>query len=153
MALARRATPVYDHRMRMRKDAKLELLRSVPLFSGCTKKELGEIATLADELALPAETTLIQEGRRGHEFFALVDGTVEVKAKGRKAKKLEAGSFFGEMALLSSRPRNATVTAVTPVRVLVVHETGFRRLLHDSPAIQLKVLHTLADRAAENTHF
>jgi CRP-like cAMP-binding protein len=136
--------------MRLRKDAKLELLRSVPLFSGCSKRELADIATLADEIALPAGTTLIQEGRLGHEFFALVDGTVEVKAKGRKAKQLEGGSFFGEMALVSSRPRNATVKALTPVRVLVVHESGFRRLLHDSPSIQLKVLQTLADRVAEN---
>jgi CRP-like cAMP-binding protein len=136
--------------MRLRKDARLELLRSVPLFSGCTKRELGEIATLADELALPAGKTLIEEGRLGHEFFALIEGTVEVKADGRKAMKLENGSFFGEMALLSSRPRNATVKAVTPVRVLVVHETGFRRLLRDSPEIQLKILQTLADRAAEN---
>jgi CRP/FNR family transcriptional regulator, cyclic AMP receptor protein len=134
----------------MRKDAKLELLRSVPLFSGCTKKELGEIATLADEIALPAGTTLIEEGRLGHEFFALVDGSVEVTANGRSRKKLGAGCFFGEMALVSSRPRNSTVKALTPVRVLVVHESGFRRLLHDSPEIQLKVLRTLADRAAEN---
>lgn len=139
--------------MRLRKDAKLELLRSVPLFSGCTKRELGEIATLADEIALPAGTTLIQEGRLGHEFFALIDGTVEVTAKGRPAKKLESGSFFGEMALVSSRPRNSTVKAVTPVRVLVVHESGFRRLLHDSPEIQLKVLRMLADRAAENARY
>jgi CRP-like cAMP-binding protein len=136
--------------MRLRKDARLELLRSVPLFSGCTKRELGEIATLADELSLPAGSTLIQQGRLGHEFFALVEGTVEVKANGRKALSLEGGSFFGEMALVSSKPRNATVTAVTPVRVLVIHESGFRRLLLDSPEIQLKVLQTLADRAAEN---
>lgn len=136
--------------MRLRKNAKLELLRTVPLFEGCSKRELGEIATLADELALPEGTTLIQEGRRGHEFFALVDGEVEVKAKGRKSKRLEGGSFFGEMALVSSRPRNATVKALTPVRVLVVHESGFRRLMRDSPQIQLKVLRTLADRAAEN---
>ncbi len=73
-----------------------------------------------------------------------------MKAKGRRAKHLEGGTFFGEMALVSSRPRNATVTATTPVRVLVLHESAFRKLLHDSPKIQLKVLQTLADRAAEN---
>jgi CRP/FNR family transcriptional regulator, cyclic AMP receptor protein len=136
--------------VRLRKDAKLELLRSVPLFAGCSKKELAAIASLADEISLPEGTTLIEEGRLGHEFFALVDGEVSVTIGGRRAKKLEAGSFFGEMALVSSRPRSATVKAVTPVRVLVVHESGFRRLLHDSPAIQLKILQTLADRAAES---
>ena len=136
--------------MRLRKDAKLELLRQVPLFAGCSKKELGEISTLADELSFPAGTTLIEEGRQAHEFFVLVEGSVDVRAKGRKLNSLSDGAFFGEMALVSSRPRNATVTATSPIRVLVVHEQGFRRLLRDSPPIQLKVLQTLADRAAEN---
>ena len=135
--------------MALRKNAKLELLQTVPLFAGCSKRELGEIATIADELTLPKGTTLIQEGRQGFEFFALIEGEVEVRAKGRKPDRMEGGSFFGEMALLSSRPRNATVKAVTPVRVLVVHESGFRRLLRDSPQIELRVLRTLADRAAE----
>ena len=135
--------------MRLRKDAKLELLRQVPLFTGCSKRELSEISGLADELSLPAGTTLIEEGRQGHEFFVLVDGEVDVRRKGRKVTSLGGGSFFGEMALVSSKPRNATVTATTPVRVLVVHEQAFRRLLRDSQPIQLKVLQALADRAAE----
>jgi CRP/FNR family cyclic AMP-dependent transcriptional regulator len=136
--------------VRLRKDAKLELLRQVPLFAGCSKRELSEIYTLADELSLPQGTTLITEGKQGHEFFLLVDGEVDIRRKGRKVKSLANGSFFGEMALVSSRPRNATVTAASPVRVLVVHEQAFRRLLRDSPGIQLKVMQTLADRAAEN---
>ena len=137
--------------MRLRKDAKLELLAGVPLFAGCSKKELGEISTLADELSFPEDTTLIEEGRQGHEFFVLVEGSVDVRRKGRKVSSLGDGSFFGEMSLVSSRPRNATVTASSPVRVLVIHEQAFRRLLRDSPPIQLKVLQTLADRAAENS--
>jgi CRP-like cAMP-binding protein len=136
--------------VKLRKDAKLELLRQVPLFAGCSKRELSEIATLADELALPEGATLIKEGKLGHEFFLLVDGEVDVRMKGRKVKSLTNGSFFGEMALVSARPRNATVTALSPVRVLVVHEQAFRRLLRDSPGIQLKVMQTLADRATEN---
>ena len=136
--------------MRLRKDAKLELLRQVPLFAGCSKRELSEIAMLADELALPEGATLIKEGKLGHEFFLLLEGEVEVRRKGRKVASLKSGSFFGEMALASARPRNATVTALSPVRVLVVHEQAFRRLLRDSPGIQLKVMQTLADRATEN---
>ena len=136
--------------MRVRKDAKLELLRQVPLFAGCTKRELSEIATLADELALPEGAVLIKEGKLGHEFFLLLDGEVDVRMKGRKVASLANGTFFGEMALVSARPRNATVTALSPVRVLVVHEQAFRRLLRDSPGIQLKVMQTLADRATEN---
>jgi CRP/FNR family cyclic AMP-dependent transcriptional regulator len=136
--------------VRLRKDAKVDLLRRVPLFAGCSKRELGEICTLTDEVSLPEGATLITEGKQGHEFFVLVDGRVVVSRSGRKVKDLADGDFFGEMSLVSSRPRNATVTATSPVRVLVVHEQAFRRLLHDSPSIQLKVLQTLADRAAEN---
>ena len=136
--------------MRLRKDAKVELLRQVPLFAACSKRELSEISMLADELALPQGTALITEGKQGHEFFVLVDGEVDVRAKGRKPKSLGDGAFFGEMALVSQRPRNATVTASSPIRVLVIHEQSFRRLLRDVPSIQLKVLQTLADRAAEN---
>jgi CRP/FNR family transcriptional regulator, cyclic AMP receptor protein len=137
--------------VRLRKDAKVELLGRVPLFAGCSKRELSEISTLADELGFPAGTTLIEEGKQGHEFFVLVEGEVDVRAKGRKLSSLGDGAFFGEMALVSQRPRNATVTTTSPVRVLVVHEQAFRRLLRDSPPIQLKVLQTLADRAAENS--
>jgi CRP/FNR family transcriptional regulator, cyclic AMP receptor protein len=136
--------------VRLRKDAKVDLLRRVPLFAGCSKRELGEICTLTDEISLPEGATLITEGKQGHEFFVLVDGRVVVSRSGRKVKDLADGDFFGEMSLVSSRPRNATVTATSPVRVLVVHEQAFRRLLHDSPSIPLKVLQTLADRAAEN---
>ena len=98
----------------MRKDAKLELIRQVPLFAGCTKRELSEITMLADELTLPEGTTLITEGKQGHEFFLLVDGEVDVRMKGRKVKTLETGAWFGEMALVSSLPRNATITALAP---------------------------------------
>ena len=55
--------------MRLRRNAKIELLRRVPLFDGCSQKELGQISSLADELAQPAGTTLIKEGAKGREFF------------------------------------------------------------------------------------
>ena len=113
--------------MRLRKDAKLELLGKVPLFAGCSKRELGEIATLADELSFPAGTKLIEEGRQGHEFFVLVEGEVDVRAKGRKMSTLGDGSFFGEMALVSRSRATRRSRRRSPVRVLVVHESGFRR--------------------------
>ena len=133
----------------MRKDAKLELLRQVPLFAGCTKKELSEISTLADELSLPAGTTLIRREARSRVLPARRrrGGRPD---EGPQGEDPGNGAWFGEMALVSSLPRNATVTALSPVRVLVVHEQAFRRLLRDSPGIQLKVLQTLADRAVEN---
>ena len=130
----------------LRKDAKIELLRRVPLFSGCSKRELGEIASLADELHFEAGRTLIQEGKRGHEFIVLVEGTVEVTKGGRKLRTRGDDTFFGELALLSDAPRSATVTATSPVRVLVISASAFQRLLQASPQIPLKMLKTVVQR-------
>ena len=133
----------------LRKDAKVELISHVPLFASCSKGDLRKIASLADEIDLPEGKVLIREGDRGREFFVLVEGRVDVSAKGRSVKTLQDGDFFGEMALVSDAPRNATVTALTPLRLLVITDRDFRGLLHDSPSIQLKVLQTLANRLAE----
>jgi CRP/FNR family transcriptional regulator, cyclic AMP receptor protein len=131
------------------KNAKLDLIASVPLFARCSKNELKTIAALADEIDLGEGKVLIREGERGREFFVLVDGRVDVSAKGVSVNTLEAGQFFGEMALVSDVPRNATVTALTPLRVLVITDRDFRHMLKESPAIQQKILAALGDRLSE----
>jgi CRP-like cAMP-binding protein len=133
-----------------RKDVKVELLRRTPLFSKCSKRELGLIAAIADEINIPAGRDLIREGERGREFFALVEGTVEVRRKGRRVDLKGGSEFFGEMALISAAPRNATVTATSPVRAFVVTEPAFSTLLRESPGLQLKVLRSLAERVAQD---
>lgn len=134
--------------MRLRKDAKLELLKGVPLFARCTKKELAEIATIADEIDLAEGKVLTKEGGRGREFFVLVEGTADVKRKRKKIGTLGPGDFLGEIALVTKVPRTATVTTTSPVRALVVSEQNFRRLLERSPDVQIKVLEALAERVA-----
>lgn len=135
--------------MALRKDAKIELIRKVPLFSQCTKKELAEVAHIADEIDLPAGKELMREGERGREFFVLLDGSADVRRKQRKVAEMKAGDFFGEIALVSDAPRTATVTTSGPARALVVVDRDFRTLLRHSPGIQLKVLQALADRLAD----
>jgi CRP/FNR family cyclic AMP-dependent transcriptional regulator len=132
----------------LRRDAKIELLKRVPLFAGCSKQELGEIALVADEIDFPAGKVLTREGDSGREFFVLVEGAAEVRRKGRKVRTMDSGDFFGEIALVSSRPRTATVTATAPVRMLVVTDRAFRELMQNMPSIQMKVLTALADRLA-----
>ena len=134
--------------MQLRRNAKIELLRRVPLFEGCSQKELGQISTLADEISQPPGATLIKEGAKGREFFVLVDGTVDIRRKGRKLGSLDTGDFFGEIALLTETPRSATVVTATPVRLLVITGPAFRRLLDETPSIQGKVLTALARRVA-----
>jgi CRP-like cAMP-binding protein len=134
--------------MRLHRDAKAELIKHVPLFSNCSKKELRKLASIADEIDFHEGKVLIREGRRGREFFVLVEGRVDVSRKGNSIDTMQSGDFFGEVALVSDAPRNATITAITPIVVLVITERDFRTLLGDSPEIQRKVLVALADRLA-----
>jgi CRP/FNR family cyclic AMP-dependent transcriptional regulator len=132
--------------MRLHKDKKIELLSRVPLFSGCSKKELHQIASIADEIDLRPGKVLTRQGAAGREFFVLLEGTVDVVRDGKKIDTLGAGDFFGELALISNIPRTATVTATSPIRTLVVVDRDFRRLLKDDVSVAVKVLETMAER-------
>ena len=133
----------------LRRNQKVELLRKVPLFSRCSKRELAAIATLADEVDLRQGKELIREGSRGREFFVLLEGQADVLKDGKRINEMGPGEFFGEIALVAPSPvRTATVKATTPVRVLVVTAQNFRRLLEGSPQIKLKVLEALAERVS-----
>jgi CRP/FNR family transcriptional regulator, cyclic AMP receptor protein len=137
--------------VRLRKDAKTELLKRAPLFSHCSKRELGAIGGIADEIDLEEGRELTKQGAPGREFFVLVEGTADVLKNGRKVNSLKPMDFFGEIALIQQTPRTATVKATSPVRALVVTERNFRRLMQEQPDIQRKVLEALADRVAPTT--
>jgi len=134
--------------MKLGKNSKIELIRSVPLFASCSKSELAEIASLADEIDLPEGKVLIREGDTGREFFVLIDGTAKVERGGSKVAGLSPGDFFGEIALVAKTPRNATITTTAPVRALVITDRAFRQLLDKSPQIAVGVLTALAERLA-----
>lgn len=134
--------------VKLRRDAKTQLISRVPLFAHCSKKELAAVAGIADEIDLREGTELTREGAPGREFLILVEGTADVLKKGRKINSLKSGDFFGEIALVHRTPRTATVKATSPVRALVVTDRNFRTLLERSSEIQLKVLQALAERVA-----
>jgi CRP/FNR family cyclic AMP-dependent transcriptional regulator len=138
----------YSPSMRLKKDAKIERLRTVPLFARCSKKQLATIASLCDELELPPGRELAHEGARGYEFGVIVEGSAVVTKGGQKLRELGAGDFFGEIALVTDTPRTATVVSDSPIRLLVLTARGFRELLRQSPEIQGNVLRALADRLA-----
>jgi len=137
--------------VRLHKNAKLDLLRRVPLFAGLSKRDLEQIGGIADELDLQAGRMLIKEGTRGREFFTLVEGDVRVLKNGRRVASMGPGDFFGEIALVTDVPRTSTVTADSDVRVLVLTKRDFQRLLDEQPQIQRKVLEALALRLAPET--
>jgi CRP-like cAMP-binding protein len=137
--------------VRLRKDAKTELLRRAPLFANCSKGELAMISGIADEIDLKEGKELTRQGAPGREFFVLIEGTADVVKDGLKVNSLEGGDFFGEIALVHHAPRTATVIATSPLRALVITERNFKRLLDESPEIQRKVMVALAERLAPTT--
>jgi CRP-like cAMP-binding protein len=134
--------------MRLHRDAKTTLIASVPLFTRCSKHELADIVAIADEIDIPEGRVLIQEGELGRDFYVILDGTVAVEKDGAVVTTLGTGDYVGEIALLENSPRNATVTATTAVRALVVSGRAFWSLLDSAPALQRTLLETLAARLA-----
>jgi CRP/FNR family transcriptional regulator, cyclic AMP receptor protein len=134
--------------VRARRDSKVALLKTVPLFERLSAKDLASVASITDQVELKEGRELTREGERGREFFVLLDGTAEVRRKGRKVNTLERGDFLGEIALLTHSPRTATVTATSPIQALVITAPDFRSLLRRSPQLQIKVLAALAERLA-----
>jgi CRP/FNR family transcriptional regulator, cyclic AMP receptor protein len=134
----------------LRRDAKIELLKRVPLFSGCSKSELRELAKSADELDIREGTVLTREGRSAREFFVLIDGTARVTQADKKIADLGPGDWFGEIALITNSPRTATVTATSASDVLVITDRRFRGVVETMPSIALKVLASVGDRLAHD---
>ena len=134
--------------MRLGKDGKVELIKKVPLFSKLSKKELAEVAHLADELDLPNGKLMAEEGDRGREFFVLLEGEADVTKGDQSINTMSKGDFFGEIALVTQMPRTASVTATTDVRVLVITERDFGALLKHSPQVGRGVAEALAERVA-----
>jgi CRP/FNR family transcriptional regulator, cyclic AMP receptor protein len=130
----------------LRKDAKVELIGHAPLFADCSKRELREIASVADEVVLPAGTTLTKEGASGREFVVIVEGAADVRRRGRKINSLGSGDFLGEIALIAGTPRTATVKTTQQTHALVLTAPAFRSLVRRVPSIQVKVLEALARR-------
>jgi CRP-like cAMP-binding protein len=89
----------------LHKNAKVELLKGVPLFSGCSRRQLGEIAAIANEIEFADGEVLIYEKDLGGRFFVVIDGDVEVTKQGERVDVLGGTEFFGEMSLLLSGRR------------------------------------------------
>ena len=132
--------------MKARRDVKVEHLRGVRLFDGCSDEQLEQIARLADEIAVPAGYVLVYEGDWGHEVFVVAEGSAEVTAGGRMLALLDEGAVIGELAVLNPGPRTATVVAASPMRFFVFDDVAFEQLLQDYPVIARRTMTDVAAR-------
>jgi CRP/FNR family transcriptional regulator, cyclic AMP receptor protein len=123
-------------------------LKDVPFFRTMSKKELAVVAQQTDEIDVPAGKVLAREGDFGDEFFMIDDGTAEVTRGGERIAELGPGDFFGELALLEAERRNATVTATSPMRLIVMTRPSFRALDRSSPQVHEMVASAIEARRA-----
>jgi CRP-like cAMP-binding protein len=125
--------------------SKQALLAEVPLFKGCTKSELGRISTMAKRVVAVPGQVLTAEGEPGDRFFVIKLGDADVTIGGKRVRKLAGGGFFGEISLLDSLPRTATVTAKTPMVMYAVEADDFARFLDENPSVTNKMLKAVSE--------
>lgn len=129
-------------------NTKASLIKQVPLFQSCSRRELERIAAIADELDLPAGTRLTAEGATGREFVVLVEGIADVTQEGELVNTLGPGDFLGEISLVTGQPRTATVTTRSRSKLLVLNAQAFRSLLARAPSIKQRITAAAALRLA-----
>jgi len=126
------------------------LLREVPMFARLAPEDLEKIAEIANEQLFSDQAFLCTEGEPGNALFILVSGKVVVikKTGGQDAVLAErgVGDFVGEMAILESAPRSATLKAIGDVRVLVIDGDAFNTILLDRPEVTVTVLRNMSAR-------
>jgi CRP-like cAMP-binding protein len=133
--------------------ATIALLAHVGLFAGCTRKELSAIAAATYETDVEAGTVMTTQGEEGKDFFVIVEGVATWSIDGEAQGTLREGDFFGEMSLLDGGPRSATVTADSPLIVVVLPRERFEDLIVKAPHVALGMLRELARRLREaETH-
>ena len=119
------------------------------MFAGCTPDELEEIDRLTDEVRVEAGRTVIRQGDLGQEFALIVEGEAEIVKDGVVVATIGPGTYFGEVALLDSVTRTASVVARTDLVLEVIDRRGFNTLLDDLPRLSRSILKGLAHRLAE----
>ena len=126
-------------------------LKSVPLFAGLSKRERELVARFADEVDVPAGKVLTREGGPSQEFFVIKSGSATVTREGGEVAHLGAGDFFGEIGILRSERRTATVTSDTPMSLLVLFSQNFTALDHELIEVGKCVEKAMGERLASDS--
>ena len=124
------------------------VLADVPLFEGLSRRQLTKVANLGVARRMAPYTSIVTKGGKGDSFFVILSGKATVRRPGRRNVTLGPGDFFGEIAILRDGRRSATVTSTSPVRVLVMFGTEFRRLEAAHPEIASRIAEAMQVRVA-----
>jgi CRP-like cAMP-binding protein len=130
--------------------ATVEDLRHIALFATMSNADLEEVAKLGEPVDAEPGAVLIDQGDVGLECFLVLEGEAGITSGGAHVASIGPGSIVGEMALVGHRPRNASVVAQTPMRLLAFDIAAFKRVLDDMPLARDYIYDLLETRAAEN---
>lgn len=130
----------------MAKKQAIDMLKSVPLFEGLSKRELDSVYNAGKQVEFEAGHDIVEEGHTGIGFHLILDGEVDVLVSGRKRAALGRGDYFGEMSLLDGGPRSATCRTKTEVQTLSLTPWAFLSLVERNPSIARKLLVELSRR-------
>lgn len=126
---------------------RLDMLRRLAPFSGCSDKELRKLDSLLDEATVPAGKELTAVGQHGTQAFVIVEGAAEARIGDRHLADFGPGDVIGEMALLDRRAgRTATVVTTVPTTVLVMDPRSFESVMAQFPTVARHVATVLAQR-------
>jgi len=123
-------------------------LKSIPLFSSLSKRELREVAQHADEVDVAEGKTLMTEGESAYEFFVIEGGAAEVTADGHKVAELGPGDFLGEMGAIGHAKRSASVVAKSPMTLIVMTDRDLRQLERELPSVHQQLCTAIEERTA-----
>lgn len=121
-------------------------LKSLPLFESVSEAELEQIAPFVSEVSVSEGKHLVDEGDYAYTFMAIEDGTAMVLRGGDHVADLGPGDFFGEVGLLDSERRTATVVATSPMRLITLDRWDMKRLEKAVPAAAEHIRATAAER-------
>jgi monovalent cation:H+ antiporter, CPA1 family len=125
------------------------LIERLDILSGLDEVQLQRVAKLLRPRFTVPNESILRRGDRGDAVFFIASGAVEVKLPARRIR-LGSGEFFGEMALLSGRPRQADVVALTYCRLLVLRKADFERFLAANPEARAVISHIAEERLSMN---
>ena len=125
-------------------------LKAVPLFSSMNEKQLKTVIAGGKQQSYPEGRAIVREGEMGVAFYLILEGSAEVRHKGRLLAKLGSGNFFGEMSLLDNNPRSSDVVAAAPTRCLVLSSWEFQGLVEQNKDIAMGLLKALTHRLRES---
>ena len=124
-------------------------LVAVPLFADLHKKERKALAQRADEIDVAEGTVLAREGDFAYEFFVIREGTADVTHDGETVAKLVPGDFFGEVGIFASERRMASVTATSPMDLIVLTSSAMRAIDREFPAVHDRIAQAIHARFGE----